>query len=72
MRPRHPKKEVEDAVQEAEAAGWMVTISRGHAWGILRCPFGARGGCQMSVWSTPTVPAAHASDIRRRVAKCPH
>jgi hypothetical protein len=63
-RPRHPDKDIEAAVSYAESCGWVCTISkRGHAWGRLRCPYGQRGGCQFSVWSTP---------IRREVARCPH
>ena len=55
-RSRHPIKEIEAAVQAAEAKDWTVTSSHGHPWGILRCPHGARGGCQISVYSTPRDP----------------
>ena len=71
-RPRHPKKEIEAAVQDAEARGWTWVKGRGHVWGILHCPRGARDGCRRSVYSTPRVPEAHANDIRRAVARCPH
>src|SRR5438105_2279473 len=37
-RPRHPKKEVEDAVRYAEARGWRCTAATAHAWGQLWCP----------------------------------
>lgn len=71
-RPRHPNKEIEAAVQYAEDHGWVLTISRGHSWGQLRCPFGQRGGCMTPVWSTPRNPEGHAERIRRDVDRCPH
>jgi hypothetical protein len=72
MRPRHPAKEIEEAVREAEAKGWTVSLSHGHAWGILRCRLAARGGCQISVWSTPRDADNHARQLRRQIARCPH
>jgi hypothetical protein len=71
-RSRHPNKEIEAAVQYAEARGWVVTLSRGHAWGRLRCPHDQRGGCQYSVWSTPRAPTAHARWLKRQIDDCPH
>ncbi len=71
-RPRHPSKEIEAAVRYAEGFGWTCTLSKGHAWGRLRCPHGQRGGCQLSVWSTPKNPHNHAEQICRRVDACPH
>lgn len=71
-RSRHPNKDIESAIQYAELHGWTWTTSGGHAWGILRCPHGQRGGCQLSVWSTPRNPSMHARLIRRRVDQCPH
>jgi hypothetical protein len=70
-RARHPNKHIEDAVQHAESLGWRVHASNGHAWAIISCPFGERGGCGTSVWSTPKVPENHARHIRRDVDKCP-
>jgi hypothetical protein len=68
-RHRHRKKEVEEALQPAEAAGWMVvSTGAGHHWGVARC--GA--GCSVSVWSTPRDAGNHAKDIRRGVDRCPH
>jgi len=32
-RPRHPKPEIEKAIQYAEQVGWSVELSSGHAWG---------------------------------------
>jgi len=75
-RSKHPKREVEDALHEAELAGWAVKEGKGHAWGILYCPYGStptcRCGtfCKTSVWSTPQSPANHAKDLLRVVRNC--
>lgn len=71
-RPRHPKPEIERAVQYAEQLGWRVVLSNGHAWGRLLCPFASREGCIVSVWSTPKSPGNHARHIRKVVDSCPH
>lgn len=71
-RARHQRKEVEAAVQDAEARGWIAVMKGGgHAWAVLRCPGGA-GGCSVWVWSTPKNAGNHAKDIDRAVAKCKH
>ena len=68
-RRRHPKHEVEQALRDAEAAGWSVTPTvAGHRWGVARCG----DGCSVSIWSTPQNPGDHAKDIRRAVRRCPH
>jgi hypothetical protein len=75
MRPRHPNKHIEEAVQYAEERGWRVEMSDGHAWGFLLCPqYGAGGerGCEFTVPSTPRVPEHIARRIRRRVYICTH
>jgi hypothetical protein len=69
---RHPNKEIEAAVAYALARGWTLVAAHGHAWGILRCPHGQRGGCAISVHSTPRVPQNHADQVRRNVDRCPH
>lgn len=69
-RPRHPNKDIEAAVQKAEAEGWQVSITNGHAWARLRCPKHDRSGCQISVWSTPRNSVNHARDIIRAINKC--
>lgn len=75
-RNKHPKREIEDALQAAEAAGWTLKEGKGHAWGILYCPYGntpdCRCGmfCRTSVWSTPESPANHAKDLLRVVRNC--
>jgi len=68
---RHPNKEIEEAVAYAEARGWTVKMSNGHAWGRLFCPLKTREGCLVSVWSTPKHPQDHAKDIVRAVDRCP-
>ena len=69
-RPAHPRKEIEAAVVYAEALGWTVKLSNGHAWGRMKCPCHTREGCQLSVWSTPRNPEAHARQLRRAVDRC--
>jgi hypothetical protein len=71
-RSRHPNPHLEKAVQYAEALGWRVVPSSGHAWGRLFCPHATREGCIISVWSTPRVPENHARHIRNKVDSCPH
>lgn len=56
----------------AEGLGWRVTLSNGHAWGRLFCPAAVRGGCIISVWSTPKSADNHARQICSRVDSCPH
>ncbi|MGQ0805942.1 MAG: hypothetical protein ACT4PI_19065 [Actinomycetota bacterium] len=70
-RDRHPKKEVEAALQYAEAREWAVEqlkARRGHAWGVAKC---ART-CIVWINSTPRNPGTHAKKIVRAVGRCPH
>lgn len=69
-RPRHPNKEVEEAVQYAESEGWTVRM-QGH-WGRLYCEHADRDGCHFGVWSTPKNAGNHAKQIKRDVDRCPH
>ena len=71
----HPNKEVESALQYAEAKGWRVEIASGHAWGRMYCPYNSRACrcgefCISSIWSTPRNPANHAKQLRRVVDNC--
>ena len=75
QRPRHPNKEIENALAYAEKNGWRVVLLKGHAWGKIQCPWNdaeCRCGtfCQASVWSTPRVPEHMAHNIRRVVDGC--
>lgn len=72
MRPKHPNKEIEATLQEAEADGRIVIKRSGDAWGIMRCASGERGGCQASIWSTPRDPDTHAKQLRRAAIRCLH
>ena len=69
-RPRHSKKEIEEAIQYALARGWTVTKSgpRAHGWGKLRCGH----GCLRIVASTPSSTKNHADWLRHCVDHCPH
>jgi len=68
-RSRHPKKEIEAALRDAERAGWTITATTsGHRWGKAECG----RGCIVSVWSTPKNPHNHARAISRAVKRCPH
>lgn len=69
-RPRHPNKEVEAAVVEAEARGWRWR-KMGH-WGRLFCAHSDRDGCQVGVNVTPRDAEAHARQILRALDRCPH
>ncbi len=74
LRKQHPNKEIEAAIQYAEAHGWRYKKAgnSAHAWGRLLCLLETREGCMMSIWSTPRNPYNHAEQIRRRVNQCPH
>ncbi len=74
-RTKHPKKEVEDALEHAEANGWRVDVGGSHAWGKIYCPYNddeCRCGefCITSVWSTPKNPGNHARQLKRVVDNC--
>ena len=74
-RNKHPKPDVEAALQHAEANGWRVEHNRGH-WGVMLCPTkdtpcGPCGEwCQTSIWSTPQNPGNHAKKLRGVVNRC--
>ena len=38
---KHPKKEIQAAVEYAESKGWRIEASKGsgHAWGVMLCPY---------------------------------
>lgn len=74
VRPRHPNKEIEQAIKYAESKGWRYYSSghSAHAWGRLLCPLADREGHSMSIWSTPKSTENHARQIRRNVDACEH
>ncbi len=68
-RVRHPKKDVEQALQYGEKDGWTVKqTASGHRWGVAQCS----RGCKVAIWSTPKNPGNHAKRIRTAVNNCPH
>lgn len=69
-RPKHPKPEVEEAVQYAEDKKWTWR-KLGH-WGRLFCPQADQDGCQVGVFSTPKNAGNHARQIKRAIDRCPH
>jgi hypothetical protein len=74
-RARHPKKEIEAAIQHAEDNGWRIAVGGSHAWGKLYCPYNdteCRCGefCITSIWSTPKNPGNHSRQLRRVVDNC--
>lgn len=73
-RPKHPNKEIEEAIVYAEHKGWVYKEpgNSAHAWGRLLCPLHTREGHQMSVWSTPRNAYNHACQIKKLVDKCQH
>jgi hypothetical protein len=70
----HPNKHINAAIEYAIGRGWALKKAgaRAHIWGSLFCPHGDRGGCRISVFSTPRVPENHARWIRRLVDRCEH
>ena len=74
-RKSHPKKEIEAALQHAEAHGWRISVGGSHAWGKIYCPWDdetCRCGefCITSIWSTPKNPGNEARKIKRVVNNC--
>jgi len=74
-RPRHPKKEIEQALTYVEGHGWRVIQGGSHAWGRMYCPWNdkeCRIGrfCSLSIWSTPQSPFKHARLLRYAVDNC--
>jgi hypothetical protein len=50
VHPKHPKKEINDALDYAAQLGFVVEqTAAGHKWGRPKC----RCGAMFSVWSTP-------------------
>lgn len=68
---KHTNKHIRAAIEYAVSQGWNVRVGGAHAFVVITCGFG-RGGCQMSVWSTPRNPESHAKRILSYVKKCPH
>lgn len=74
-RGKHPKPEIEAAIQYAEDHGWTIKEGGTHAWGRMLCPDNdatCRCGefCIASIWSTPRNPGNHGEQLRRVVDNC--
>ena len=74
-RAPHPNKEIEAAIRHAEANGWKVEKSSGHAWGRMKCPNNnpacrSKQFCVQCIWSTPRSAENHAKLLRKVVDKC--
>jgi hypothetical protein len=69
VHPKHPKKEVNEALDYADQQGFEVEQTpSGHKWGRIRCTCGR----MFSVWSTPRSPFNHGRQIRRWVDQHEH
>lgn len=69
VHPKHPKKDVNDALDHADQLGFEVErTAAGHKWGRIKCSCGAL----VSVWSTPRNPHNHGRQLRRWVDQHDH
>jgi hypothetical protein len=69
-RGRHQKKEVAEALFDAERAGLIVVeLHSGHRWGEVRCDV---CGSARDVSSTPRNQGVHAKQLKRFVARHIH
>jgi hypothetical protein len=69
VHPKHPKKEVNEALDYADKQGLRVERTlAGHKWGRIRCSCGAF----FSIWSTPQSPHDHGRQVRRWVDQHQH
>ena len=74
-RNKHPKPEVEAAIQHAEEHGWRIKEGGSHAWGKMYCPYNdesCRCGefCITSISSTPKNSGNHGKQLKRVVDNC--
>ncbi len=71
-RPRHPHKDIESAIRDAEERGWRIEHSkRGHVWGSAYCPGGGEG-CIIRIPSTPRNPTGAAKRLLKLFDRCAH
>lgn len=63
-RPRHPRKELEAILREAEGKGWRVTKGRGYF--KLWCPCPRK--CRKTVHLTPSDPR-YAQNLKHALAR---
>jgi hypothetical protein len=60
-RPRHPDKEIEAVLEEAEEHGWRVKKPKGAAYYKALCPCGRHA--KWSIHATPSTPD-YAKNLR--------
>ncbi len=67
----HPKSQIREVLNAADAAGFKITVTRGrgHSWGRIDCP---SCGQRLSVWSTPKNADNHGKQIRRFIQRHSH
>lgn len=65
-RERHPHKEIEKSLKQAETAAFDIeVIRRGHVWGKVIAP----DQQALTVWSTPRSPETMAKRVREFVRR---
>ena len=65
-RERHPHKEIEKSLKQAEGAEFQVeVIQRGHVWGRVVAP----NLQALTIWSTPRNPETMAKRVREFVRR---
>jgi arginyl-tRNA--protein-N-Asp/Glu arginylyltransferase len=70
VHPKHPKKDVNDALDYADEQGFDIEQRRsGHAWGRINC---GMCGAFVSIWSTPRDPFNHGRNLRKWVDRHDH
>ena len=70
-RPRHPNKEIEKALREADEAGWAYRKpgKSSHVWGRMLLPGNPGEGAEFSVYCSPRNPGNTVKVIRRMVKR---
>ena len=72
--PRHPNKDIREAISYAVSRGWRIERAgpRAHIWGRALCPGQSRAGHIFNIYSTPRNPTIHARKLQRYVDVCTH
>lgn len=73
--PKHPIKEINKVLDEADALGWRITLAKGsssHAWGTMLCPRTERDGCRATIYGSPKHVSRHAKRLRSVLRQCSH
>ncbi len=72
--PRHPNKDIREAILHAVSRGWRIEKAgpRAHIWGRALCPEQSRAGHIFYIYSTPRNPTIHARKFQRYVDACTH